>query len=158
MEPLPPSWSNSTIAAYYLHGIEAGLFEADCAKQWAFGIVEALDEPPIEIIDVAVANRRAEAIASLAIASELGDLPRAGAKLLSVVGRQLQSGALPVRAAIRVAAQVANSTSMAKDVRDAIDSLEHEVGDVERGVFGSVAEISESVVEELLRFDSAGAI
>ncbi|MGD9584321.1 MAG: hypothetical protein AB7V26_11740 [Lysobacterales bacterium] len=82
MPDSPQALNDSTVAAYYLYGVEAGLFPHDCAKDWAYGIVAKLEKPPIEIIGVATANRRDEAMCSLSAAAEGADLPLAGAKLL----------------------------------------------------------------------------
>ena len=53
----PPGVTTATICAYFQVGIEAGLVPYENSKDWAFSVIEQLDAPPIEIIEIATANQ-----------------------------------------------------------------------------------------------------
>jgi hypothetical protein len=146
MQHFPSPASTSTVAAYFLHGIEAGLFPFDCAKDWAFGIIEALDVPPIEIIEIACANSRESAFSSLSAVTAGADLSQAGGCLLASVCSQTEGGALAARDAIIMALQVAETTSLPADVRHELHALEDELELAEAGAYSTVTAVTQELV------------
>lgn len=46
----PPSLA--TIARYFRIGLELGICEPDATRAWAISVIDAMDEPPGEIIEV----------------------------------------------------------------------------------------------------------
>ncbi|WP_310056681.1 hypothetical protein [Lysobacter niastensis] len=144
-----PTSDRATVAAYFLYGLEAGLFPEDCAKDWAFSVIAALDDPPIEIIDVATAAHRQDVFGALANASLGADSALAGRWLLTRVHNELLSNRISVRDAIRKSMQVAFSTQLPEDVYYAFDALDDELQLAENGVYSTVADVTRDTLAEL---------
>jgi hypothetical protein len=145
----PQSASPSTIAAYFLYGLEAGLFPEDCAREWAFRMIESIDTPPVTIIEVASARQRETIFSTLGTLASDGDKPLAGRWLLDFVHSELKAGRLPARSALRKAMQIASSTSLPDTVYYDFDSLEDQLWLAENGTCGSVDKTVQYALEAL---------
>jgi len=84
-ETIPANVGDATIAYYFLCGIKHGLFQTDCAKEWAFDVIAARDAPPIEIIEVAIAKTRYTVFCNLGLVCCGADNQLAGRWLLGTL-------------------------------------------------------------------------
>ena len=109
----------------------------DSCKDWAFSVIEALDVPPIEIIEVATSSDRHSAMDALQAASYGASQQTAGRWLLEDISHLLEAGDLSAMGALRTAVRVAHTTDLPQEAFNDFDALIHEVEDVVKGVFGT---------------------
>ena len=145
----PPSATTATIATYYRVGIEAGILPYEQSKEWAFSVVERLDAPPIEIIEIATANQRNAAIEALHVVTVGADGPMAGRFLLQEVLSQFKAGTIPAIQAVRTAMRVVRSTDMPDSIYYDFDILEDELILVANGVFGTPEALAADLAKAL---------
>ncbi len=130
--------TNSTIAAYYLYGLEAGIVTLQQAKDWAFSVVESMDSPPADVIDVALSSGLPEMNEKLnAIAGER-DVQLAGKWLLNALNRELSSNPLNVERIAKQAMQVTRSTALGDDEYYVFDYIDDALSLAQNGTYGSV--------------------
>ena len=151
----PASVTQATICAYFRAGIEVGVLPFDSCKDWAFSVIEALDAPPIEIIDVATSNDRHSAMDALQAASYGASQQTAGRWLLENISHLLEAGDLSAMGALRTAMRVAHITDLPQKVYNDFDSLVHELEDVIKGVFGTPEGIQREILNALTLHASA---
>jgi len=151
----PINSSDGTIAAYYLYGMESGLFALDSAKEWAYQVIALRINPPIEIIEVATASRRQDVFSCLAAVGGPTDHILAGYWLLHQLHEELQAGDITVRFAVQAALQIARTTELPERVYYDFDGLEDELSLAEQGAFGTVLEATDAVLASLLEYGQA---
>ena len=149
----PANADQATIAAYYLTGIVTGLFAFDCAKDWAFRVIETLDVPPVEIIEVATANDRDAAMEALCAVPGDANEQDAGRWLLAHIHDLLASARLTPIEAVVVALHVVRSTGLPGDIGVQLMLLDDELQLAVHGTFGSVQEISRDVLAALAEYE-----
>ena len=137
----PQSATDGTIAAYFLYGLESGLFAPDCAKDWAYSVVEHSDEPRLEIVEIASANRLPDVLEALRRAMHDADLHLAGRWLLGVLSEDLQNKRVGIRVAIQRAIQIAKCTHLPEDTYYELDRLDDALYLAESGTYGSIDEV-----------------
>ena len=145
----PTDATTATIATYYLVGIEAGILPYEQSKEWAFSVVERLDAPPIEIIEIATANQRNAALEALHVVTAGADGPVAGRLLLQEILGQFNVGAISAIQAVRTAMRVVRSTDMPDLVYYDFDILEDELVLVANGVFGTPEALAADLAKTL---------
>jgi hypothetical protein len=145
----PLTAADGTIASYYLYGLESGLFPLDCAKEWAFQIIQSRDTPPIEIIEVATATQRQDVFDSLASVPGPRDTQVAGQCLFLHLHDKLQAGGMTVRAAVLAAMQIARRAELSDSIYYDFDALEDELYLAEDGSYSTVAVVTNDVLSAL---------
>ena len=115
-------------------------------KDWAFSIIEALDEPPFEVIEIAIANDHNSAMDALQAAAHGGDQQAAGRLLLADILVQLKAGDVTVEEATLAAMRVAQTTSL-PDYQ--FNVLDDELQLAFNGTYGNPAEITLEVLKAL---------
>lgn len=138
-----------TACAYFWAGIVTGVLHFESAKAWAFSVIEALDAPSIEIIEVATAGNRVACIDALQAAAHGGDLERAGRWLLADVSSQLTGGTLSVPEAIHAAMRVARTTDLPEDCYYQFDVLDDELQLAINNVVGTLDQVRLGLIEML---------
>ncbi len=133
-----PNPTNATIAAYYLYGLEAGIVTLQQTKDWAFSIVESMDSPPGEVIDVALSNGLNEINEKLNAVSGERDVRLAGKWLLNALSKKLHSNAVNVERIAKQAMQVTRSTALGDDEYYIFDSIDDSLSLARSGTYGSV--------------------
>lgn len=145
----PVTATQATICAYFWAGIAIGALEFQGSKDWAFSIIEALDDPPIEIIEVATANDRNSAMDALQAAAHDADQQTGGRWLLADMLEQLNAGLISAAEATRLAMRIAQTTSLPDEVYYDFDGLDDELQLAANGVYSTPAEITLDVVMAL---------
>ena len=132
----------ATIAAYFAIGIEAGVCTDDNARDWAFAVIGAVDEPPGEIIDVSWRQPRMQLIAHLKAVPGVADRRLAGHWLL---GRLYSSITAEERLwpLLRCAKHIVNAMDLGDELYYAIDMVEDNLEMAERGIWGTAPEAAE---------------
>jgi hypothetical protein len=148
-EIFPADANDATIAAYFLLGIEAGLFAFDCAKEWAFGAIESRDNPPIQIIEIAASNLREESMSNLAAVLGDADSALAGRWLIGRIRGDLVAGRVSTRTAARMAMQVAGSAGLPQDLYYDFDAIDDELHLAESGTYSTVAQVTSDLLASL---------
>jgi len=150
LNSFPTSAGHGTIADFFNFGVECGLFEIDCAKEWAYSIVESQSEPPIEIIDVATANSREDLSSALNSVRGERDTQLAGRWLLGVLGATSSQDLPGLRRDIQRAIQICRSTELSREIRYRFDLIDDELYLAENGMFGTVEESAQQFKRALL--------
>lgn len=102
----------STTAAYLELGLKAGILDEDSARSWALSIVEALDAPPLDAIEVLASRNRAHLIETLRNARGEEDVELAARWLFHTLHRQLVADYDVARTVVWQAFQVAKSAGL----------------------------------------------
>jgi len=145
----------ATVSAYYLAGVTVGVLPWGAAKDWAFSVIEALDTPPIEVIEIALANSRVSAIDALGPASAGGEQQTAGRWLLADLEAQLAALSITPMQAARFAMQVVQATALPQDAWYAFDALDDELQLAVNGAFGTPEQIGQEILLALREYSSA---
>lgn len=152
--PFPVNVTQATICAYFWVGIAAGVISFECSKEWAFSVVEALDDPPIQVIEIATANDRMAAMDALRAAAGGADQQAGGYWLLADLHDQLGTGRISAAKAVRSALHVARATDLPESIYYDFDGLDDELQLVVNGAHGAL-EVVESHVLNALKEHSA---
>jgi hypothetical protein len=152
MVNFPSGVNNATVASYFLFGLEAGMFEADCAKDWAFKIVELSQNPPIDIIDVATANRREEVFDVLSLVVGERNNQLAGKWLLHSLYNKIQADPASLERVIKQAMQVSSSCGLPRDVYYSLDGIDDELFLAKNGTYGTVEQCRQELIATLTEF------
>jgi hypothetical protein len=151
----PASFTQETICAYFWVGVAVGVLPFQSSKDWAFSVVEQLDAPPIEVIEVATANDRNSALDALQAAAHGADQQVAGRLLLADIHAQLKAGDIPALEATRAAMRVAQTARLPDCVYYDFDGLDDELQMAVNGVCGTSGEIAAEILKALA--EHAGA-
>ena len=119
------------------------------SKSWAFSVIEALDAPPIEIIEIATANDRNSAMDALQSAAHGADQAAAGRWLLEDIFGQLQAGDITAMDATRAAMRVAQTTSLPDQVYYDFDGLDDELQLAGNGTYSTPEMVRADVLKVL---------
>lgn len=133
-----PNPTNSTIAAYYLYGLEVGIVTLQQAKDWAFSVVESTDSPPADVIDVALSSGLPEINEKLSAVAGERDVQLAGKWLLNALSREFSSNPLNVERITKQAMQVTRSTALGDDEYYVFDHIDDALSLAQSGTYGSV--------------------
>lgn len=133
----PPGVTTTTICTYFQVGIEAGLVPYEDSKDWAFSVIEQIDAPPIEIIEIATANQRNASLEALHVVAGSADEPVAGQLLLQELLCQFKAGSISAIHAVRTAMRVVRATGMPDSIYYDFDILEDELILVANGELGT---------------------
>ena len=83
--------SLATIALYLRVGLDTSLLHPDQARAWALSVIERMDEPPTEIIDVSWQQPLPQLIADLKSVPGDADQDLACGALLGMLGERMAS-------------------------------------------------------------------
>jgi hypothetical protein len=145
----PASVTQATICSYFWAGVAVGVLPFQSGKDWAFSVIETLDEPPIEVIEIATANDRNSAMDALQAAAHGADQQAAGRLLLADILAQRKSGDISAADATLAAMRVAQTTSLPDEVYYHFDGLDDELQLAANGAYGNLAEITLDVLKAL---------
>jgi hypothetical protein len=151
----PASVTQATICSYFWAGIAVGSSHYQSAKDWAFSIIEALDAPPIEIIEIATANDRNSTMDALEAASDGADQQAAGRWLLTDLHHQLTVGDISALDAIRAAMRVVQIAGLPIEIYFDFDALDDELQLSDNGVYSSPAAVRLNVLDALVEHSGA---
>ena len=145
----PAGVTQATICAYFRTGVAAGVLSFQSSKDWAFSVIEQLDAPPIEIIEVATAIDRNSALDALTASAHGADHQVAGRLLLAEIHRQLEIGKISAFEATRAAMRVAQETALPGHVYYDFDCLDDELLLAVGGTYGTPADVTENILKTL---------
>jgi hypothetical protein len=153
----PADAETATICTYFWMGIALGVLPFQRSKDWAFSMVEAVDAPPLGIIDIATANERNSALDVLGEESEGGDQQVAGCWLLADVLEQLCSKQISGLEAARLGRLIAQSACLSDTVYYDFDAFEDELQLALDGVFSTVESLELDLAAALRKHAGQGA-
>ena len=145
----PANVTQATICAYFWAGTAVGVLQFQNGKDWAYSVIEALDAPPIEIIEIAIANDRNSAMDALQAAARDADPQTAGRWLLADIFNQLKAGGMSAMEAARSAMRVAQTTNLPNQVYYDFDGLDDELQLAANGTYGTPEEVAIEVLKAL---------
>lgn len=151
----PTDVTHATLAAYFHMSIAAGLLDFERAKDWAYDVIEALDEPPIEIIEVATAGDRASSLQNPGLVPGNADRALAGRWLLGIVLGRLEASQFSAMEAARAAMRVVDLSGLSREIRYDFDCLDDELQLAVNGHYGNLEEVGRDVHEALSRYSSS---
>lgn len=144
-----PSLADGTVAACLLSGIEAGLLDDEIAKDWAYQVIEARLQPPVEIIEVATARRRSDLCEALKDVRGDRDRQLAGRILLRHLFVELSAERMDVWIAASSSELIARNTDLPEDVYHEFMILHDSLHLAHHGVNGTVAEVTDELLAHL---------
>lgn len=142
----------ATIASYFLIGIDAGICTDDEARAWSFAVIDALDSPPGELIEVSWNKPRPALREDLKAVAGVADLEQVGRWLLGAL-RATHSPDAAFWPALKSALHIVNATGLGESLHYDFDGVGDELELAERGIWGTVAEARESFEHLLADFD-----
>ena len=128
------------------------MFEDNCAKDWAYKIIELSEDPPIDIIEIATANRREEVFEVLALVVGERDNKLAGKWLLSNLHDYIQAHPASLKRVIKQAMQVSRSCELPDNVYYAFDIIDDELFLAENDSYGTVDQCRLELISALAEF------
>jgi hypothetical protein len=144
-----PSVADGTAAACLLSGIEVGLLDDEMAKDWAFQVIEAREQPAVEIIEVATARRRSDLCEALKGVRGDRDRQLAGRILLRHLFVELSAGRMDVWIAAESSELIARDMDLPEDVYYEFMTLHNCLNLAHHGVNGTVAEVTDELLAHL---------
>lgn len=145
----PPGGSHDQAIGYILAGIRAGVLPCESAKDWAHGVIAAMDQPPVAIIEVAIANGREACLEALACCARVEDDAAAGRALMSDIADRLRSGGIGPEDALALADRVAEVTRMPLDVTLDLHALRAELALARDGLYSTPDRVGEDILASL---------
>lgn len=129
----------ATAALYFRFGIEAGILTEAQARHWAFAVVDALDTPPVDIVEVLASRGSSQLHQCLKEVAGDEDPELAGRWLLWDLSRQLAASSAPEvhRNVARRAYQVSQSTRLDEDLQFTFNRLDDAINLFEMGYGGT---------------------
>jgi hypothetical protein len=131
--------SLASFAQYFRIGLEVGLCEPEEARDWAISVIDRMDEPPGEIIEVSWRKPLAQLISDL---NEVKGEPEMGLVCRWLLGRLRQTlGATnnSLDLAVRQAKGIARASG-GSDLYYIFDVIEDELSLAEAQTYGTVSE------------------
>lgn len=130
----------ATVAAYFQYGVEAGIFDEQQARDWALEIVDKLDHPPLDIIEVLSSRNLIGLLAALRQVGGERDIKLAGRWLYHTLFQRAAGNDNVDREITRQALQIAQSTEQGENIQFAFDSLDDCFSLAESGTYGTLAD------------------
>lgn len=134
--------SLATCAQFFRIGLEAGVCKPDVVRAWALSVIEKMDEPPGEIIEVSWNKPIPQLISDLNSVQGDANFEIAGQWLLYILLHEMPDEAR-LWQTIAAAKQVAMSTGRSAESTELyclLDSIEDELNLAEQEIYGTVAE------------------
>lgn len=148
-EDMPPSLAS--FAQYFRVGIEVGICDPDQARDWAFSVIDQMDEPPGEIIEVTWRKPVAALLLDLNDVKGEPDLNLVCGWLFGTLSGQVRSmnGELgrPVQQAMQIARTVGSS-----DLYHIFDSIEDGAHLADSQVYGIAEECRRDFLNALNKY------
>jgi hypothetical protein len=141
----------ATHADYFRYGLEAGLLAHQDTKDWAFGLIYSLDNPPIEIIEVAMSRSLADLFTRLKQVPGERNTKLAGMWLLGLLKLRLSSEPFSYDRIVKQAIQVARSTNQ-DDEYDCFNAIDDRIFLAYSGTYGNLDAIIKTLGDVLDRY------
>ena len=134
--------SLATCAQFFRIGLEAGVCKPDVVRAWALSVIEKMDEPPGEIIEVSWNKPIPQLISDLNSVQGDANFEVAGRWLLYILLHKMSGEAL-LWQTITAAKQVATSAGRSAESSELyylFDAVEDELNLAEQGIYGTVTQ------------------
>lgn len=148
-EDMPPSLAS--FAQYFRIGIEVGICCPDQAIDWAFSIIDKMDEPPGEIIEVTWRKPLAALLLDLNEVKGEPDLNLVCGWLLGTLSAAAQSINGDLGGPVHQAMQIARTVG-ALDLYDIFDSIEDGVHLADSQTYGTTEECRRDFLNALNKY------
>ncbi len=148
---MPDAASLATYAQFFRIGLETGICTADEAREWALSVIEKMDSPPGEIIEVSWRKPLEHLIADLNSVEGDPDLESASRWLLQRLLESLPASNGTLHRAVRQAMQVARSID-AMDLYYDFDRIDDGLQLAVTGVYGTVDTCREEFETEIREY------
>lgn len=134
--------SLATCAQFFRIGVEIGICKPEAVRAWALSVIEKMDEPPVEIIEVSWNKPIPQLINDLNSVHGDANFEIACRWLLYILLHEM-SGEVPLWQTITAAKQVASSVSRPAESGELyylFDTIEDGLNLAEQGIYGTVAQ------------------
>ena len=129
--------SLASVAQYFRIGLEVGLCEPEEAREWAISVIDLMDEPPGEIIEVSWRKPLAQVISDLNEVLGEPDMALVCRWLLGRISLTLESTNNSLGIFVRQARGIARAVGDS-DLYYVFDAIEDELHLAENQTFGTV--------------------
>ncbi len=150
-EGFPADADHASICAYFSTGISLSIKTAEDANAWAYDVIAALDEPPIEIIEIATAHDKYPVMDALKIGASKADWQQAGRWLLSDTCLRLAAGQISALTAIWISMDIRETTGLPRDLWIELLILEDKVNLISAGIV-SAQQLQDEVTQVLQKY------
>lgn len=130
--------SLACFAQYFRIGLEVGICEPEEARDWAISVIDQMEEPPGEIIEVSWRKPLAQLISDLNDVKGEAEIDLVCSWLLGRLSLTLKSTNVSLDRAVRQAMGIASAAG-ASDLYYIFDAIEDELHLAETQTYGTVA-------------------
>lgn len=138
-----------TEAAYFLYGLNSEILIEMDVKEWAYSVIEACDNPPIEIIEVAMSKGRQQLYDNLRSASIGADIEISGRWLLGKLNDEIKDDSSNIKLIVIKAMRIASETNQQEDLYNRLDGLDDDIFLAEYNNYGTL-DICRSALKDIL--------
>lgn len=141
------------IARYFLVGIDAGICTDDEARAWAFAVIDALDAPPGEIVEISWNKPRANLREDLLAVTGVAELETVGHWLLGLLRLRVSNAPdASLRPLLTSARHIVNATGLGEPLLYNFEQVEDELSLAEQRIYGTIAKARASLAGLLAEF------
>ncbi len=138
--------------AYFRTGIRTSVLHYEAAKDWAHTVVAAMEQPPVEIIEIAVANGRDTCLEALDRVASAENEAALGLRLLGDIADRLRAGGIGPTDALALASRVADEVRLPIDVLEDLHALEDELAWAIDGRYRSPEAVAQDILVALSQY------
>lgn len=129
--------SLASFAQYFRIGLEAGICEPEQARDWAIAVIDQMEEPPGEIIEVSWHKPTAQLISDLNEIKGEPDVDLVRKWLLGALSEAMDAASASLGQTVRQAIMVARVLGPT-DLYSELDTIEDELQLAHAGTYGTV--------------------
>lgn len=143
-------------AEYFRLALAMALLDKDAAVVWADRTIMALDDPPIEVIEVSLAGNKLpfEMMSLLASVPGPGDLTAVAHQVLGLLRERLEAGDATLEAAVDMLWGYHNWAAVSEDERRRACKFSADLFGAQEGFWGTLDNLREEVMAFLVRHAS----
>lgn len=139
--------------AYFRMGIRTGVLHHQAAKDWAHAVVAAMEQPPVEIIEIAVANGHDACLEALDLAAS-AECGAAAGRLMGDIADRVRADGIGPAEALGLASRVADAAGLPVEVHADLHALEDELALAIDGMYSSPEAVAQDIVTALSRYST----
>lgn len=140
--------------AYFRMGLRTGVLHHQSAKDWAHAVVAAMERPPVEIIEIAVANGHDACLEALDLAAGAEDESTTAGRLMGDIADRMRAGGIGPAEALGLASRVADAARLPVEVHADLHALEDELALAIDGMFSSPEAVAQDILAALSQYSA----
>jgi hypothetical protein len=143
----------ATKAAFYRFGIESGIVSENEIRDWAFQIIEEMQEPPYEIIELSTCHGFGKLHDALSMVKGSANVQLAGKMLLCRLHKFVSPSAEEIRFVAVNAMKICRSTGLPEEIYYCFDAVEDNLFLAQYDKYGTIEECYQELLEVIKPFE-----